>query len=213
MPNNINPLVSCGRDCRIDEGAYVGMEPLRSISGRPSVIGDNAVCLRGSIIYLGSAIGRNLVIAHNAIIREESTIGDNFNLWSNSVIDYGCTIGNNVKIHCNVYVAQFTVIEDDCFLAPGVVIANDKHPGCRDSRKCLKGPTIKRGAQIGCNVTINPGVVIGAGAMIGSGSVVVEDVPAGKVVCGNPAKVIKQVSKIKCDRFEGEYYRNTVTGI
>jgi hypothetical protein len=32
------------------------------------------------------------------------------------VVDYGCRIGNRVKIHTGVYVAQFTVIEDDVFI-------------------------------------------------------------------------------------------------
>ena len=43
-----------------------------------------------------------------------------------------------MKIHCNVYVAQFTTIEDDVFMAPGVTIANDPHPICT---KCMQGPT------------------------------------------------------------------------
>ena len=56
---------------------------------------------------------------HHVVVREECEIGDDVSIWSNTVIDYGCRIGDRVKIHSNCYVAQFTEIEDDAFLAPG----------------------------------------------------------------------------------------------
>jgi acetyltransferase-like isoleucine patch superfamily enzyme len=103
-----------------------------------------------------------------------------------------------VKIHCNCYIAQFTTLEDDVFLAPGVTVANDLHPGSSDFRDCMKGPTIKRGAQIGCNVTLLPGVTIGEHALIGAGSVVSRDIPARTVAYGNPARPAKKISELKC---------------
>ena len=129
---------------------------------------------------------------------EENFIGDDFSLWSNSTVDYGCVIGNRVKIHHNVYVAQYTTIEDDVFLAPGVMIANDPHPGCAKSKQCMKGPTIRRGAQIGVNATILPFVIIGERALVGAGSVVTKDVPPGAVVRGNPARVAGHIDELKC---------------
>jgi len=119
-------------------------------------------------------------------------------VWANSVIDYGCRIGDRAKIHTNVYVAQFTVIEDDVFLAPGVVVANDLHPGCAHAAQCMRGPTIRRGAQIGVNVTILPYVTIGEASLIGGGSVVCSDIPARVVAYGNPARVQKPISELKC---------------
>lgn len=44
---------------------------------------------------------------------------------------------------------------------------------------------------IGAGAFIGPGVRIGQGAVIGARAVVAKDVPAWKVVAGNPAKVIK----------------------
>lgn len=44
---------------------------------------------------------------------------------------------------------------------------------------------------IGAGAFIGPGVRVGKGAVIGARSVVTRDVPAWKVVAGNPAKVIK----------------------
>ncbi|MFH0790116.1 MAG: DapH/DapD/GlmU-related protein [Candidatus Omnitrophota bacterium] len=207
MRNKLTDCVSLGKGCKIDEFAFIGQRPFRRIPRLKMIIGGKAVCLRGAVVYLGSRIGKNLFLGHNSIIREENIIGDNFKLWSNSIVDYGCKIGDNVKIHSNCYVAQFTHIEDDCFLAPGVVIANDPHPGCRFSKSCLKGPTIKKGAQIGCNATILPNITIGKNVIVGAGSVVTRDVLDRQVVCGNPARVIKSIDKIECALYPGQKYQ------
>ncbi len=143
----------------------------------------------------GVSIGNKLETGHNVIIREENIIGDNFRIWNNCVLDYGCKIGNSVRIHNNVYVAQFTIIEDDVFLAPGVMIANDLHPICT---KCMKGPKIEKGAKIGTNVTILPALVIGKGCLVGAGAVVTKDVPPYSVVTGNPATIVCKVNQLKC---------------
>jgi acetyltransferase-like isoleucine patch superfamily enzyme len=132
------------------------------------------------------------------VIREENQIGDDFNIWNNSVIDYGCKIGTRVKIHCNCYVAQFTVIEDSAFLAPGVTIANDPHPGCEMSAECMRGPHLGRGVQVGVNVTILPFLTIGEGSLIGGGSVVTKDIPPFSLAYGNPAKVVGDVKDLTC---------------
>jgi acetyltransferase-like isoleucine patch superfamily enzyme len=147
------------------------------------------------VIYAGSTIGARLETGHNVVIREENVIGDGLNIWNNSTIDYGCVIGNGVKVHCNVYVAQFTTLEDEVFLAPGVTIANDPHPLCG---MCMRGPTIKRRARVGVNVTLLPHVTVGEGALIGAGSVVTRDVPAHCVVYGNPARRAGSVDELGC---------------
>jgi len=124
-----------------------------------------------------------------------AAIGSHTSIWNNTTIDYGCVIGDRVKIHCNIYVAQFTTIEDDVFLAPGVTIANDPHPICT---KCMQGPTIRRGARIGVNVTLLPLITIGENALVGAGSVVTADVPAGMLVAGNPARIVGPVDSCEC---------------
>lgn len=195
---NVSSKIILGNNNDIDKSAILGYKPNRKITSDKLIIGKGATVRTGTVIYLGSIIGKNLETGNNVVIREENSIGNNFNIWNNSTVDYGCKIGNNVKIHCNSYIAQFTSIEDDCFLGPGVILANDIHPGCEFFRECMRGPTIKKGAQIGAGSIILPFIVIGEKALIGAGSVVTKDIPAESVAYGNPAKVIGSIYDLKC---------------
>jgi len=175
-----------------DSSVVTGYSPRRTASdaGR---IGPDARLRSGTVIYAGSTIGAGFETGHNVVIREDVRIGDGVCIWSNSVVDYGCVVGNRVKIHANCYVAQFTELEDDVFLAPGVTIANDLYPGNGRSADAMAGPLIRAGAQVGVNATVLPYVTIGAGAIIGAGAVVTRDVPEGMVAFGNPAVPVSGV--------------------
>jgi acetyltransferase-like isoleucine patch superfamily enzyme len=187
-----------GKDAFVEDSVLLGYPAGREIPNRRLVIGANAKIRSGSVIYEGTTIGSHFETGHNVLIREENVIGDHFSIWTNSIVDYGCRFGDRVKIHSNCYIAQFTIIEDDAFLAPGVTIANDIHPGCEFSAKCMRGPTIKRGAQIGINATVLPYITIGERALVGSGAVVTRDVPPETVVAGNPARILKSIYELKC---------------
>jgi acetyltransferase-like isoleucine patch superfamily enzyme len=180
---------------QFDSGVIVGYPSARG-SGEPLSLGPGPRLRSGTTLYRGSVIGRGLATGHGVVIREDCRIGDDVCVWSNTVIDYGCRIGNRVKIHCNCYVAQYTEIGEDAFLAPGVTIANDLYPGDERSAALMGGPKIERGAQIGVNVTILPHVRIGAGSLVGAGSVVTRDIPPGVVAFGNPAIVRRGVAEL-----------------
>lgn len=208
FPVNTNKLgsINLGTGAIIDEGVILGYIPGRN-SDQTLTIGPNARIREGTIIYSGSHIGSNLETGHNAIIREENDIGDNFRIWNNSVIDYGCKIGNFVKIQNKVYIGQYSVIENDVFIASGVTLANDLHPGCPDGKECRRGPNINKGAQISINCTILPRIVIGEHSVIGAGSVVTRDIPAGVFAYGNPAQVICDVEELdSVNKLENEPY-------
>ncbi len=199
MGSLIDPaLVDIGIELDQDPNVLIGYRTGRKIADYALHLGTHAQLRSGTVIYGGSTIGDHFQSGHNVVIREQNTLGDFVQIWNNTTIDYGCTIGNHVKIHTNCYIAQYTTMEDDVFLAPGVTIANDIHPGCAYSAECMRGPTLKRGVQIGVNVTITPYVTIGEYSVIGSGAVVTKDVPPYSLVVGNPGRVIKRTTAITC---------------
>lgn len=184
-----------GRNCSIDFGVLLGYPPGRPVERKPVRIGDDAHIRSGSVIYASVEIGNGFETGHGVIVREGTRIGRDCAIWNHSTIDYDCILGDRVRIHCNVYVAQYTVLEDDVFLAPGVSIANDPHPICT---KCMQGPTIKAGARVGVGAIILPHVIIGENSLVGAGSVVVKDVPPRALVVGSPARVIGDVDSLEC---------------
>jgi acetyltransferase-like isoleucine patch superfamily enzyme len=187
--------IRIGKGLVADEDVTVGYSPSRPVD-RALVLGRGARLRSGTVIYLGSRVGSGFETGHHVVVREGATIGDDVSIWSNTVVDYGCRLGDRVKVHCNCYLAQFTELEDDVFLAPGVTVANDLFPGLPESAAAMAGPRIEAGAQVGVNVTILPYVTIGAGAIIGAGSVVTRDVPAGFVAFGNPAVPGRRVTEL-----------------
>lgn len=189
--------VRLGAGAQLDEDVQLGYPTGRRIASQDLVVGEGARLRSGTILYAGSRIGRRFETGHHVVVREECTLGDDVSVWTGSVIDYGATLGDGVKVHTNCYVSQYSMLEPGCFLAPGTVLANDLYPGKARSKELMRGPRIGAGAQLGCNVTVNPYVHIGAGAIVGAGSVVVKDIPAGMVAVGNPAKPIKPASALR----------------
>lgn len=55
----------------------------------------------------------------------------------------------------------------------------------------MKETRVCYGASIGAGAVIMCGITIGEWAMVGAGAVVIEDVPTGATVVGNPARIIK----------------------
>jgi acetyltransferase-like isoleucine patch superfamily enzyme len=184
-----------GEELIADDSVVLGYPPSRLVAAR-LILGAGAHLRSGTVIYGGSRIGDRFETGHHVVVREQNEVGDDVSIWSNTVIDYGCVIGNRVKIHSNCYLAQFTELEDDVFLAPGVTVANDLFPGRAESAREMAGPLIQEGAQIGVNATILPYVTIGHGAIIGAGAVVTRDIPAGTVAYGNPAVPSRHVDEL-----------------
>jgi acetyltransferase-like isoleucine patch superfamily enzyme len=186
-------------DLQADDGVQVGYPPGRGTYKQPA-IGAEARLRSGTVIYDGVEIGDRFQTGHHVVVREECTIGNDVSIWSNSIVDYGCSIGDRVKIHSNCYIAQFSEIASDAFIAPGVTFANDLYPGTPESADNMLGPFIDEGAQIGVNATVLPFVTIGKGTIIGAGSVVTRSIPAGKVAFGCPAVPVRNVTDIHVEQ-------------
>lgn len=189
--------VCLGVDAVIGDFCIIGIPPRNKVDGELGTrIGDSAVIRSHTVIYAGNRIGKNFQTGHKANIREENEIGDNVSIGTLSVVEHHVKIGNNVRIHTQAFVPEFTILEDDVWIGPNVVVTNAKYPLSPGVKESLLGPTIRKGAKIGANATILPGITIGVNALVGAGSVVTKDVPAGAVVVGNPARIIKIIEEL-----------------
>jgi acetyltransferase-like isoleucine patch superfamily enzyme len=127
-------------------------------------------------------------------VRERVTIADDVVVGRGSLVENDTTIGRGTRIQAEAYVTAYSTLEEDVFIAPCVVTTNDNFMGRTERRKeLMKGPTIRRGARVGGGAILLPGIEIGEEAFVGAGAVVTKDVPPGKVVVGNPARVLRDV--------------------
>jgi len=189
--------VDLGHNSLVEEYCILGVPPRGKDEGDlRTVIGAGAHVRSHTVIYAGNTIGKNFQTGNKVNIRELNQIGDDVSIGTLSVIEHHVTIGDKVRIHTQVFIPEYSVIEEGAWIGPHVVLTNAKYPHSPDAKSNLVGPTVKKGAKIGANATILPGVVIGEYALVGAGSVVVDDVPDKAVVVGNPARVIKQISEL-----------------
>lgn len=194
----IYPNVTLGPGCTVEDYSIIGSPPSGFGKGElETIIGGNAVIRSHTVIYAGNRIGDNFQTGNKANIRELNEIGDNVSIGTLSVVEHRVKVGNGVRIHTQVFVPEFTVLEEWCWIGPNVVITNAKYPVSPNTKNELKGVYVKRNAIIGANSTLLPGMVIGRYALVGAGSVVTRDVPDYHVVGGNPARFLKHISTIE----------------
>lgn len=168
-------------------GHHVSLRaPKRIHIGDNTVIDDFAMLsFRGTEehrIELGSSvlIGRMTMIKsrHGSI-----DIGDHVHVGPN------CLLGSAESLTIGAY----TLIGFNCAiggLQHGIDDA-DK-PIVQQQLVSRGGVHIGRDVWIGTNVSVMDGVRIGDGAVIGAGSVVTQDIPAGAIAVGAPARVIRE---------------------
>ena len=186
------PNVQLGDNIVIEDYCVIG----KNNSGAKEVktiIGDNAIIRAGTIIYAGNIIGNNFNSGNKANIREDNTIGDNVSIGTLSVIEHNIKISDGVRIHSQVFVPEYTILEENAWLGPSVVLTNAKFPRHPDVKSQLKGPIISKNAKIGANTTVLPSIIVGENSLVGAGSVVTKDVQKNVIVAGNPAKILREI--------------------
>lgn len=138
-----------------------------------------------------SDIGPRTKIWQFSVVLKLAVIGCDVNINAHTFVENHVIIGDRVTIKSGVFLWDGIIIEDDVFIGPGAKFANDKFPRSKRYSTNFPRTTISAGASIGAGAIILPGINVGEKAMVGAGAVVTKDVPAGAVVVGNPAKVIK----------------------
>jgi acetyltransferase-like isoleucine patch superfamily enzyme len=191
------PNTTLGPGTEVGPYAVIGYPPRGAKPGaHATVIGRGVVIRSHGVVYAGNRIGDGVHIGHAVLLREFNTVGNGASIGSRSIIEHHVSIGDRVRIHSAVFIPEFTVLEEDSWIGPCVVLTNAKYPANRYTKRDLRGPVIKRGAKVGANATVLPGIVIGEYALVGAGSVVTRDVPAHVVVVGSPARVTKALADL-----------------
>lgn len=144
-------------------------------------------------VHVSCVLGGDIKFGEGVVVHPFTQIHGNVEIGEGTVIGSHCDIlgdvkiGKNCRIQSGVFIPSGTVIEDNVFIAPGVMILNDKFPPSHG--KHWRPVIIRKGAIIGGGVTVLPGVEIQEGASIGAGSVVTKSILAGSLAFGNPAQV------------------------
>ena len=195
----VSANVELGERVDLQAPCIIGKAPRGRADGElPLSIGADGVIRPFTTIYAGSTFGARLQTGQCVSIREGNLFGDDVSIGTVVRMECGNRVGNRVRIHSSVTM-ELVSIEDDVFIGPNVVFASDPHPmNCPRYRECKGGAVVRRLARIGAMCMIMPGVEIGEDSMIGAGSLVVDDVPAGMVVAGHPAKVVAAVADLEC---------------
>lgn len=142
-------------------------------------------------VHSETIIGPRTRIWQFVVVMKGARIGADCNICANCLIEGGAVIGDRVTIKCGVMIGDAMVIEDDVFIGPNACLTNDLLPrsGQHPADGRYQPLLIQRGASIGAGAVILPGLTIGEDAMVGAGAVVSRDVPPGRTVVGNPARV------------------------
>lgn len=188
----IYPNVEFGQNVVIEDYCIIGM-PFKNYNNEKTIIGDNAIIRAQTIIYAGNKIGENFQTGNKANIRELNNIGDDVSIGTLSVVEHHVEIENNVRVHTQVFVPEYCILKQGCWLGPNVVLTNAKYPKSPNVKNELQGCIVHEKAKIGANCTVLPGVEIGANSLIGAGSLLTKSVSENVVVAGNPAKKLRDI--------------------
>ncbi|SMO66611.1 acyltransferase [Melghirimyces algeriensis] len=158
------------------------------------VIGEECTIGANTVLYRGSYIGREVLVADQSFIREKCTIDNRVVIGRGVALENQVKVGSRTKIQSNAYITAYSRVEEDVFIAPGVVTTNDNFMGRTEERfKSVQGPIVKRRARIGGGAILLPGVVVAQECFIAAGAVVNRDTEPAMVYVGVPAHALRPV--------------------
>lgn len=146
------------------------MANIFEFNGKRPVVHESAFVHPNATITGDVVIGKDVYIGPGAALR-----GD----WGSIVISDGCNVQENCTIHMFPGVTVF--LEESAHVGHGAIIH-----GARLGKNCL----------IGMNAVVMDDAIVGEASIIGALAFVPAkmQIPERKVVVGNPAKILKDVS-------------------
>jgi carbonic anhydrase/acetyltransferase-like protein (isoleucine patch superfamily) len=146
------------------------MANIFSFNGHIPVVHPSAYVHPNATVTGHVTIGRDVYIGPGAAIR-----GD----WGAIEIHDGCNVQENCTIH--MFPGVTVVLEAAAHIGHGAIV---------------HGARIGANALVGMNAVVMDNAVVGAGSIVGALCFVPSDmrIPERKVVVGNPAKIVKDVS-------------------
>ena len=129
-------------------------------------------------------------IEPGAIIREKVKIGKRCIIMMGAVINIGAVIGSETMIDMNAVIGARGIIGKRCHIGAGAVIAGVLEPPSASPVR------ISDNVLVGANAVVLEGIRVGKNSVVAAGSVVTKNVPAGMVVAGIPARIIKKRSEV-----------------
>lgn len=124
-------------------------------------------------------------IEPGAFIRDQAVIGKHAVIMMGAVINIGAVVGEGSMIDMGAVLGARATVGKNAHIGAGAVLAGVLEP------PSAAPVIVEDDVLIGANAVVLEGVRVGQGAVVAAGSVVTENVPAGAVVAGSPAKIIK----------------------
>ena len=135
----------------------------------------------------------NVLICEGARVAGDVTLGKGVSVWYNAVLrgDEGAiTVGENTNSQDGAVMHEETVVGRGCTIGHNAIVH-----GCTMGDNVLigMGAVVLNGAKIGDNC------IVGAGALV-TGKM---DAPAGSMILGSPAKVVRPLTEAEIEGNRG----------
>jgi len=119
-----------------------------------------------------------LAVHPRAFLAASAEIGNGSHVLANASVCVDARLGEACIVNTSA------IVDHDCYLGDGVHVG----PGAHIAGEVRIG----RFSMIGTGAVILPRLSIGANVIVGAGSVVIKDVPDNVVICGNPARILRE---------------------
>jgi acetyltransferase EpsM len=176
-------------NCKIE--AFYDDAPNSDNFGLIPIFNSNEIVKPAADVALIIAIGNNHIrknissrfsdynffrsVDKSAYVSTSATVGIGTVVMRSAIINAHAIIGNHVIINTAALIEHDCSIDDFVHISPNVTLSGNISIGL--------------GSHLGSGAIVIPGVKIGKWCTIGAGTVVINDIPDGAKVVGNPGKI------------------------